>query len=263
MTKSRVISYLYKKRWPIIGTLVFHLVLLLLLSVFTVKQRTLERPEPLIAIEFEDDFEEKPVEPEEEPPAEQQPREVRSDRAVSETAGDDVEEGSRNVIPQNNAPSKSQKQSIDEQIEQELRDLEQQVIDEQRAAGYGYTEEQARELIDSKRNPEVEKIPEKQAVSEEAVKGETNISYKLENRYDTYIKVPVYMCQNGGEVTVNIAVNKSGKVVAAKVDHQTTSTADACLLKQAESAAMSTRFNSASDAPELQRGSITFRFAAQ
>lgn len=71
------------------------------------------------------------------------------------------------------------------------------------------------------------------------------------------------MCQHGGEVTMNIAVNRDGRVVAAKVDEQTTSTNDACLLKQAQSAALSTRFNREDSAPELQKGSITFRFAAQ
>ena len=256
-------SFLYKKRWPLIGTLAFHLILLSILSIFTVKQSALERPAPLISIEFED-TEQTPEQVQEETPLEQQSSESRSDRAVSETASEDVQEGTRNLTSSKSSPtSQSQKQSIDEQIEQELRDLEQQVIDEQRASGYGYTKQQAKELIDSKRNPEIEKIPKKQAVSEEAVKGETNISYKLENRFDTYIKVPVYMCQNGGEVTMNIAVDQSGRVIAAKVDEQSTSTQDACLLKQAESAALSTRFNRSAAAPELQKGSITFRFAAQ
>lgn len=246
------------------GTLLFHLLLLIFLSVFTVKQRTLQRPEPLIAIEFEEDVEREPETEYEEETQEQPVQEVRSDRAVSETAGEDARESSRNVTTSSPTKAASQtRQSIDEQIERELRELEQQVIDEQRAAGYGYTKEQAQELIDSKRNPEVDKIPEKQAVSEEAVKGETNISYKLENRYDTYIKVPVYMCRSGGEVTVNIAVDRKGNVVAAKVDQQTTSTTDNCLFNQAEKAALNTRFNSSTKAPELQKGTITFRFVAQ
>ncbi len=159
--------------------------------------------------------------------------------------------------------SESGKESVDEKIYNDLKALEQQVIDEQRAAGYGYTEEEAKELIDSFKPDELKHVAPQEARSEGAYKGTTNISYKLENRYDTYIYVPVYLCQSGGMITVNLAVNREGEVVKAKVNTSQSESNDPCLLDAAIKGAYRCKFNRSSSAPALQRGTITFRFSPQ
>lgn len=257
---QNITRHIYKYRYPIAGTLIFHLILLLLLSWLTVDQRRLQRPESLIAVEFEKTEEEQPEEKPEEKETEQTPAESRTDRAASESAPGDVQEAGQNRFDE---PRSNAKEAVDKQIEDELKELEEQVIQEQRDAGYGYTQEEAEALINSKKLDEVKDVEEKEAESEGAVKGPTNISYKLENRYDRYIYVPVYLCRNRGEVTVNIAVDRNGNVVAAKVDKESTRTDDHCLLNAGVKAAESTRFNRDENASEIQKGSITFRFSAQ
>lgn len=252
--------FVYKYRIPISGTILFHLLLLLVLSYLTVEQRRLERPEPLVSFQLEEMPEEQEQEEEEVEEPQQQPQESRSDRAVSETAPENASEASRNNF---DGQSENAREQVDREIEQELQELEKEVIQEQRDAGYGYTDEEAEELINSKKMQEVEQVEEKEAESEGAVKGPTNISYKLEDRYDQYIDVPVYLCENGGEVTVNIVVDQNGKVRAAQVDEESTKTQDPCLLKAGKRAAQNTRFNRDEQAPDMQKGSITFRFVPQ
>ena len=152
---------------------------------------------------------------------------------------------------------------VEQEISERLKSIEQEVIAEQRASGFGYSKDEAEALINSKKQQKLESVSEQDARSEGAIEGPTNISYRLENRYDTYIYVPVYLCEFGGEVTVNIVVDQSGKVAGAKVDQESSKTTDPCLLKAAVQAAYASRFNNTQQAPKLQTGAMTFRFIGQ
>ena len=48
-------------------------------------------------------------------------------------------------------------------------------------------------------------------------KGSVLISYWLPGRRDVSLYMPAYQCEGGGEVTVNITVNRNGKVVSASM----------------------------------------------
>ncbi len=92
--------------------------------------------------------------------------------------------------------------------------------------------------------------------------GNVMVSYMLDKRKDTNkLKVPGYQCEGGGEVVVNITVNRNGKVIDA--DIKSTTTNDECLIKTAQRAAMNARFNLSNTAPEKQKGTITYLFVAQ
>ena len=78
-----------------------------------------------------------------------------------------------------------------------------------------------------------------------------------------YIPTPVYKCEGGGKVVIDIAVNPKGYVLYADVNKSQTHTNDDCLLEAATHAALVTRFNEKRDAPEKQLGTITFIFVAQ
>lgn len=66
--------------------------------------------------------------------------------------------------------------------------------------------------------------------------------------------------QDEGEVVVDIIVDKNGKVLRAEPGARGSTTTSQILLKRAKEAAMSTRFNANPNAPEEQKGRMTFIF---
>lgn len=94
------------------------------------------------------------------------------------------------------------------------------------------------------------------------VKGNVVVSYDLENRNDVYLHKPAYQCEGGGQVVVNITVNRNGKVIAASIAGAT-NTSDQCMLEMAIQAAKASTFNTSASAPEKQKGTITYLFVPQ
>jgi TonB family protein len=253
-------DYITKHRTAIALTALVHILAFVIFDIATLKDA--ETKDSTITMQFsEPEVEEREQIPEKQELTETEQSEPSSNKAVNKSAPEMLDKADYNKIEEN-VPNESKSQ-IEKEINERLKKLEQEVIQEQRDAGYGYTKEEAEALINSKKQPQLEEVKEKKAVSEGAVKGNTNISYKLKNRYDTYMDVPVYMCQYGGEVTVNIVVDRSGRVLAAKVDEETTKSDDDCLQRAAIQAAQNTRFNNSQQAPKAQKGSITFRFISQ
>jgi len=94
-------------------------------------------------------------------------------------------------------------------------------------------------------------------------KGPTTITYYLEERVDVYLPVPVYKCEEGGIVSVRILVNQDGKVVSAKIRDKENFSHSECLQEAALSAAQKTIFNNNLEAPQKQKGKITYQFIPQ
>ena len=82
--------------------------------------------------------------------------------------------------------------------------------------------------------------------------------YSLVNRTHVYLPTPIYLCELGGKIVVNITVNFEGDVVSAFLNTSSTSTNE-CLIDHALEYAKEARFNSDSS-KESQIGSITFYF---
>ncbi|MCB0480567.1 MAG: hypothetical protein KDC83_04000 [Flavobacteriales bacterium] len=123
----------------------------------------------------------------------------------------------------------------------------------------------------SDKRPEREKSKEK--VGNEKGKADlgnthnkaTNITYYLKNRTEGAIGLqnPVYLCEVGGKVVVDITVNQFGDVISARVNTSLSETKDACLFEAAKESALLSTFNEDQGAEEKQRGSITYVFMAQ
>lgn len=92
-------------------------------------------------------------------------------------------------------------------------------------------------------------------------KGRVTVSFSLIDpvRMRRHLEVPAYQCEGGGEVVVNITVNPSGEVIAAKVQ----SGGDECMRQAALSAARNSLFNIDNNAPARQTGTITYLFIPQ
>ena len=92
--------------------------------------------------------------------------------------------------------------------------------------------------------------------------GPSVVSYNLDGRKASHLKIPAYRCYGCGDVTVIITVDPQGNVVAAKVLDEISSS-DSCLRSFAVRAARLSKFSASSSAPARQNGEILYRFIAQ
>ena len=91
-------------------------------------------------------------------------------------------------------------------------------------------------------------------------KGKTRIEYHLENRTGRLDR-PIYRCQGGGTVIVDITVNQYGEVVSATLNNSDTK--EYCIIQTAIQSAKKSRFNTDFEAPSRQKGTIKYIFVAQ
>jgi TonB family protein len=106
---------------------------------------------------------------------------------------------------------------------------------------------------------------DKQEKKEEQAKeytGPSVVSYTLDGRKASHLKIPAYRCYGSGDVTVIITVDNSGRVVSAKVMEEISSE-DSCLRSFAVRAARLSQFSASPTAPPRQTGEILYRFIAQ
>ena len=97
---------------------------------------------------------------------------------------------------------------------------------------------------------------------QKAYSGPSVVSYTLDGRKASHLKIPAYRCYGAGDVTVIITVNPQGQVINAKVMEEISST-DQCLCNFAVRAARLSRFSASTSAPARQTGEILYRFIAQ
>ena len=120
--------------------------------------------------------------------------------------------------------------------------------------------------LDDARDETVELQSEQKKKKEETrkqeFKGKAVVTYNLDGRKASSLKIPAYKCYDSGDVTVIITVNNSGTVVGAKVLDEISSS-DMCLRNAAIRAARTSRFNSSPSSPPNQTGEILYRFIAQ
>lgn len=93
--------------------------------------------------------------------------------------------------------------------------------------------------------------------------GEPNVRLKGRTVLGGLPSPGVYAVEREGIVVVQIWVNNYGEVTKAIAGAEGTTVTDKTLWAAARSAAMSTHFNMAADAPVLQEGTITYRFDAK
>lgn len=85
--------------------------------------------------------------------------------------------------------------------------------------------------------------------------------YALGNRKALNKPQPDYTCQEQGRVAVQVKVDRNGNTVSVTAGVQGTTNTAKCLLDQAKIAAMSTKWQADSGAPETQVGKIIYTFS--
>lgn len=86
----------------------------------------------------------------------------------------------------------------------------------------------------------------------------STVHYSLVNREHRFLPTPVYLCETGGKIVINITVNASGKVIDTYYNNASSSN-NACLIDHALEYAKKARFNQ-DNSKTSQIGSITFYF---
>ena len=232
----------------ILYTLIFHLVVLIVMILVRVESLQQKR-ELGVLIEFEErTIEEILAEDEIDVPAEwleqvMQQRELSSNRAVNVNATDEF----------------SEEISTDEYVQNLLEEIE-----------------KARNEQDRERLEELQAILAAAdyvppAADQEEDSGEytgpTTITYEFleppRQRGRVFLTVPVYRCEGSGLVRVEIRVSREGNVVDARIRESIEGTDRDCFADAAMEAALSSRFRVDINAPEQQRGLITYTFVAQ
>jgi outer membrane biosynthesis protein TonB len=84
--------------------------------------------------------------------------------------------------------------------------------------------------------------------------------YSLGNRKAISKPAPKYTCNESGKVVVEVSVDRNGKTIDAIAGIKGTTNTAKCLLDQARIAAMNTKWDASSDAPEKQVGKIVYNF---
>jgi hypothetical protein len=84
--------------------------------------------------------------------------------------------------------------------------------------------------------------------------------YSLGNRKALSKPAPKYTCNEVGKVVVEVSVDRNGVTTNAVAGIRGTTNTAKCLLDQARIAAMSTKWDASSDAPEKQVGKIIYNF---
>lgn len=88
--------------------------------------------------------------------------------------------------------------------------------------------------------------------------GGSGISFSLEGRGSKSLPEPTATSSVNGKIVVEIKVDQEGNVVSAKAGLRGTTLWDTNLWRRCEQAAKKSKFTENSDAPELQRGTITY-----
>ena len=90
--------------------------------------------------------------------------------------------------------------------------------------------------------------------------GTNAIAFQLGGRTIAKIKKPIYDSQQQGKVVVTIRVNRNGNVISASPGAKGSTTTNTYLYAKAKEAALKTTFEANLKAPEIQVGTIIYNF---
>jgi hypothetical protein len=238
---------LYKKNiYGVMGTLIFHILLVTAFLVAELNMDVKPQEEEAILLDF--------TAPEEN---EQLPKPEKMQEKTPEKT--DQAEMNNQSSGSNRAVNDAQKRDkfFDDSYQRDIEEAKKIVADVNKQL--------------SKKIPQTTKFEMPEAITEgqdpDSIKnviysGKSNIHYYLENRFHLRLPIPVYLAKGGGTITVDIQVDRTGKVIKA-IARPAKNINDPMLPIYATQAAERTIFNSESKAPAIQKGTITYQFVAQ
>lgn len=246
---SRIKQLYYKNIYGVMGTLIFHILVIAIFWLAELNMNVKIEKEEAILIDFPVSEELKMEETPKPETEKEQEKNIASDQATKNIK----QSGSNRAV---NDALKNDK-FFDDSYKRDIEDAKKMVADVNKQL--------------SKKIPAIKKYEMPEATTEgqdpDSIKnviysGKSNIHYFLENRFHVRLPIPVYLAKSGGEIKVDIQVDRSGNVIKA-VARSTKATDDPMLIEYAIQAAERTVFNTDQKAPSIQKGSITYKFVAQ
>jgi hypothetical protein len=235
--------------YGIMGTLVFHILLLLIFLITGISQKIQIR-EDAIEIEI-------PVELIKQVEELQSVLQKLDGKNPNIPQSGEMANGGMTNLPSNRGFLSNRDPFFDEGYEKEVSDAKKLVSD--------VNDQLSREIVDINSVEMPEDVTEGKTAEEiknTIYSGESNIEYHLDNRYHLRLPIPVYLAKGGGVVTVDIMVSRDGRVVSAKPRSNSTTT-DEQIYLYSKIAAQRTVFNADQSAPAVQSGTIRYTFIAQ
>lgn len=251
---SEFVDFLRRNKYGVMGTLGFHMLLIILLLTFKLNTER-EFSESEIFIEIPPEVSEQLLKEEQEK-IEEVLEEKKSEISRS------VDELLRSVaVNQNVEKSKSDtKRNLDKMIEEIRKDL-----DDYRSDGEIGSGGELKEFMKDSLSAEEAKEKQKFLDSLESIEysGPSSVYYSLEGRHKIYLPIPVFKCEGEGLVVVQIEVNQAGRVIQSQILEKESGVQDDCLYTAALQASRKTRFNVSTSSPQQQIGKITYQFVKQ
>ena len=247
------IKQLYRKNiYGVMGTLIFHILIVVFFWLSALNKNIKIEKGEAVLIDFQvSNKTEEALKPE---TTKQQEKNMASDQSMKNIQ----QPGSNHAVNDASNEKGSKKDKFfDDNYQKDIEQAKKMVADVNKQL--------------SKKIPPIKKFEMPEATTEgqdrDSIKnviysGKSNIHYFLENRFHVRLPIPVYLAKSGGEIKVDIEVDKSGKVIKAEAK-STRSTNDPTLTEYAIQAAERTVFNADAKAPAVQKGSITYKFVAQ
>lgn len=245
------------KRKALIGTIMFHALLLLCFIFMGLKYQTPPPPEEGITINFGFDDFGSGIEP---PKQSEEQSETQNSITQEETI-----ENIEDISSQN-----TEEVFVAKQEKKELNTTKEEIIEQVTEKPVVNT----KALYSGKKNNNNTSQGISQGDGDQGKKdGDTNsksykgnglgydgIAFNLGGRTISQVKKPVYDSQAQGKVVVTIRVNKKGKVISANPGAKGSTTTNSVLYARAKEAALKTTFDSKADAPNVQIGTIIYHF---
>ncbi len=245
-------QFLYRNKYGVLGTLIFHIILFSILLVVTLKtKREFQEPEIYVEIPKEIAIE----------MAQQKEQEIKDELQEKTSTKNEVAELLKSIAVNKEAKktntSQQSVQDMIKNIKQNIKNYQSDDIgDNKKAVG-----EFSRDSINNeKARKEQQKLDSLQNIE---YSGKSSVYYSLKGRKKRYLPIPVFQCENEGKVVVQIQVAQNGRVIDAVIEKKQSEIADECLFSAAIQSAKRTRFNRSEKAPVKQIGTITYHFIRQ
>lgn len=233
------------KHFGLFITIVFHLVVLIVLLIISIRSVVSEE------ISFVTDSEGKIAQQqkEEKQQKEEEVKSIAKSQLEDQLAGRDVRSYKSIPVQRSSQSLKDDRFKNPQDIYREAEEVQKRVKANQRADIQDGTDDagSAAPVRKSESAP---------------YKGPSVLSWTLDGRRAFSLPIPVYKCQGGGDVSVQITVGRNGYVQSAKII-EGSSVSDGCIRAAALNAARRSRFSASDTAPAGQVGEIVYRFIAQ
>lgn len=248
--KKYIQENLYPHRRGIMGTVIVHLLAAIVLLSVQISKMEIPVPSEIVIDMPAPEEIKKAIEEKE------KKEEVQRKSSVEE-----VEQMLRSIAVNENA-AKQQKSKAESNVQEYIDDVMAELEAGEDVSGRYKPKRDKNFMKDSLQNMRDRKEKELDSLKSTFYSGKSSVSYNLKDRYARVLPIPVFKCENGGTVIVNIAVSRNGAVQKAEVA-EAQSQADDCLWRVAVDAAKKSLFNVKADAPDLQYGTITYHFVKQ